>query len=333
MGGAVIDTGCRASLEKLFVAGEDSGGVHGANGWGVMASAIPPSYRRLCGKSVGQYLSNGNRAIQETRRGMVDESIELLTLPLKRATGPSPFDVRRQVQELNWNKVGVARQEPDLTDGISQIEALADEVDSLRVTGSPFYNMMFNTALDLRSMIDASRMIAASARAREETRVLTFGRTSPSSATTTDFSTSSSVAAPTASLSWKRNPWSSNTNRLRTARNTGSHDHFSRAAKKTVKEVPWITWPSIFTAAPERNLIARTRRANRCAGGELDPHRRENAKIGMWAWLWQRISALAIVVLLALHVALDLQAVHPVPTAADGHIPCRSRPPRDSARL
>jgi succinate dehydrogenase / fumarate reductase cytochrome b subunit len=38
--------------------------------------------------------------------------------------------------------------------------------------------------------------------------------------------------------------------------------------------------------------------------GELDPHRRENAKIGMWAWLWQRISALAIVVLLALHITL-----------------------------
>ena len=38
--------------------------------------------------------------------------------------------------------------------------------------------------------------------------------------------------------------------------------------------------------------------------GEHDPHRRENTQIGMWAWLWQRISALAIVVLLALHVSL-----------------------------
>ena len=43
--------------------------------------------------------------------------------------------------------------------------------------------------------------------------------------------------------------------------------------------------------------------------GELDPHRRENARIGMWAWLWQRISALAIVVLLALHVALTYKPV------------------------
>jgi succinate dehydrogenase / fumarate reductase cytochrome b subunit len=38
--------------------------------------------------------------------------------------------------------------------------------------------------------------------------------------------------------------------------------------------------------------------------GELDPHRRENTRIGMWAWLWQRISALAIVVFLVLHVTL-----------------------------
>ncbi len=43
--------------------------------------------------------------------------------------------------------------------------------------------------------------------------------------------------------------------------------------------------------------------------GELDPHRRENARIGMWAWLWQRISALAIVVLLALHVTLTYKPV------------------------
>jgi succinate dehydrogenase / fumarate reductase cytochrome b subunit len=43
--------------------------------------------------------------------------------------------------------------------------------------------------------------------------------------------------------------------------------------------------------------------------GELDPHRRENTQIGMWAWLWQRISALAIVVFLALHVTLTYKPV------------------------
>jgi succinate dehydrogenase / fumarate reductase cytochrome b subunit len=38
--------------------------------------------------------------------------------------------------------------------------------------------------------------------------------------------------------------------------------------------------------------------------GEHDPNRRRNMYVGMWAWMWQRISALAIVVLLALHLTL-----------------------------
>jgi len=37
---------------------------------------------------------------------------------------------------------------------------------------------------------------------------------------------------------------------------------------------------------------------------ELDPNRWRSTQAGMWAWLWQRISALAIVVLLAIHVTL-----------------------------
>jgi succinate dehydrogenase/fumarate reductase cytochrome b subunit len=38
--------------------------------------------------------------------------------------------------------------------------------------------------------------------------------------------------------------------------------------------------------------------------GEHDPHRRRNTPLGMWAWLWQRISALCIIVLLVLHITL-----------------------------
>ena len=43
--------------------------------------------------------------------------------------------------------------------------------------------------------------------------------------------------------------------------------------------------------------------------GEHDPHRRGNTPIGMWAWLWQRISALLIVVLLVLHIMLPYKPV------------------------
>jgi succinate dehydrogenase / fumarate reductase cytochrome b subunit len=43
--------------------------------------------------------------------------------------------------------------------------------------------------------------------------------------------------------------------------------------------------------------------------GELDPHRRENTTVGMWAWLAQRVSALAVVVLLALHLTLTYKPI------------------------
>jgi succinate dehydrogenase / fumarate reductase cytochrome b subunit len=38
--------------------------------------------------------------------------------------------------------------------------------------------------------------------------------------------------------------------------------------------------------------------------GELDPNRTRNTGVGMWAWVWQRISAIAIIFLLGLHITL-----------------------------
>ncbi len=35
---------------------------------------------------------------------------------------------------------------------------------------------------------------------------------------------------------------------------------------------------------------------------ELDPNRRRSTHVGMWAWVWQRISAIAIIVLLVFHL-------------------------------
>ncbi len=43
--------------------------------------------------------------------------------------------------------------------------------------------------------------------------------------------------------------------------------------------------------------------------GELDVNRWRNTQVGMWAWIWQRISALAIIVLLGLHLTLTYKPV------------------------
>ena len=38
--------------------------------------------------------------------------------------------------------------------------------------------------------------------------------------------------------------------------------------------------------------------------GELDPHRTQNTRAGMWAWIAQRTSALALIVLVVLHLTM-----------------------------
>jgi succinate dehydrogenase / fumarate reductase cytochrome b subunit len=43
--------------------------------------------------------------------------------------------------------------------------------------------------------------------------------------------------------------------------------------------------------------------------GELDIKRWRKTQIGMWAWIWQRISALAIIVLLGLHLTLTYKPI------------------------
>ena len=78
MGGAAIDVDAKGSLEKLFVAGEDAGGTHGANrlgGNGICESAV---YGRQAGKALAKYLTGSNLTIQKTRAGQVEEMVDRL---------------------------------------------------------------------------------------------------------------------------------------------------------------------------------------------------------------------------------------------------------------
>lgn len=43
--------------------------------------------------------------------------------------------------------------------------------------------------------------------------------------------------------------------------------------------------------------------------GEMDPHRTANTRAGMWAWIFQRASALVLIALVALHLAITYNRV------------------------
>ena len=171
MGGAAIDKDCHTSHNKLFVAGEDSGGVHGANrlgGNGICESCV---YGRLAGKSIAKFLSKQeNRGIAETASGMAEDAVARISSPFSRKDGTSPIGNRKEIQESNWLKVGVVRNKPGLEEALIDFAALRRDVERASVSGGKAYNMVFNIHLDTLNMIDVSVMVATSALQRDETR-------------------------------------------------------------------------------------------------------------------------------------------------------------------
>jgi fumarate reductase flavoprotein subunit len=170
MGGARIDPHAQASLHRLFVAGEDAGGVHGGNrlgGNGICESCV---YGRQAGKALARFLSDGNRRAPQTRPGSVADIARRLQQPFDRSTGDGPFGLHHEVRELNWAKVGIVRNGPDLEHAIGNFAAMRRAAETIRITGPRTYNMPWNTTIDLLNMLDVSLMTATSALARRESR-------------------------------------------------------------------------------------------------------------------------------------------------------------------
>jgi succinate dehydrogenase / fumarate reductase flavoprotein subunit/fumarate reductase flavoprotein subunit len=170
MGGAVIDAACKTSLERLFVAGEDSGGVHGANRLGGNGIADSCVFGRLAGKTIAKYLSEGNRTAPETAPGQPEAFIAQYTESFHRTSGDGPYPLRDRLRELNWNKVGVVRDASGLSEAVDTIESIGAEATTVRLEGIKVFNMAWNNYIDLLNMVDVSRMVVHSALLREETR-------------------------------------------------------------------------------------------------------------------------------------------------------------------
>lgn len=169
MGGAAIDVDCKASLNKLFVAGEDAGGVHGANrlgGNGICESCV---YGRLAGKSLARYLAE-DKSIKETAPGMVEQLVAKFSKPLQSTTGRNSLEIRKDIQEVNWLQVGVVRNKEDMEKAQSAFTSLAEDIEKASVASTSGYNMLYNVWLDTCSMIDVSTITVTSALMRDETR-------------------------------------------------------------------------------------------------------------------------------------------------------------------
>jgi succinate dehydrogenase/fumarate reductase flavoprotein subunit len=168
MGGAIIDPDCRTRIAGLLVAGEDAGGVHGANRLGGNGVADSTVYGARAGDTAARLAPS--RELREPDPAQVEASLERALQPLVRAAGPTPFDLTRRLKDAMWEGCGVVRERTGLLDATRRVEEIAAELETVSVPGPPELNYAWQEALDLHNQLTVARALLAAALAREESR-------------------------------------------------------------------------------------------------------------------------------------------------------------------
>jgi succinate dehydrogenase/fumarate reductase flavoprotein subunit len=177
MGGVVIDSGCRTAIEGLFAAGEDTGGVHGANRLGGNGVAESTVFGGIAGDVIAHFVAG--RTAPRVDAAALDAVTRALAAPLGRAGGAGLYDLQQSLRDVMWDRAGLVRDEAGLREALATIERVAADLDAVAVPGGAAFNLAWHDWLNVRNQAAAARLIAASALARAESRGAHFRRDHP----------------------------------------------------------------------------------------------------------------------------------------------------------
>jgi fumarate reductase flavoprotein subunit len=169
MGGVVCNVDTSTEVAGLYVAGEDAGGVHGANRLGGNGVANSTVFGGIAGETMSTDIAKGLDRRSKDAQALAAE-VARAEMPFARKAGDLN-GLRERLLDLMWEDVGIIRDEPGLN---RALDALAQLEDELLATGVADSNRAFNLTwsdwLNLRSQIDISKVFAHAALKRENSR-------------------------------------------------------------------------------------------------------------------------------------------------------------------
>ena len=168
MGGVVVDVDTRTAMEGLYVAGEDAGGAHGSNRLGGNGVANSTVFGGIAGDVMG--VDVAGMSLRDADEAVLAAEFERATYPL--AQKPDlVLPLRKRLQDLMWDEVGVMRTEAGMTRGLKGIAEVSEALMSVGVDGGTLaFNLTWHDWLNLRSLCDISEVIAKAGLARENSR-------------------------------------------------------------------------------------------------------------------------------------------------------------------
>ena len=181
MGGIVIDRACRTDVEGLFAAGEDAGGVHGANRLGGNGVAESTVFGGIAGDVMADWVVG--RPLPQLSRAHVDAAVAAATAPLARSEGSeSLYALQARLRQVMWEHVGLIRAGEGLKLALTEIEDISGRLESVAVRGGGAYNLAWQDWINLQNQATAAWLIARSALERTESRGSHYRRDFPATA-------------------------------------------------------------------------------------------------------------------------------------------------------
>jgi fumarate reductase flavoprotein subunit len=172
MGGVEFNLDCTTALPGLFTAGEDSGGVHGANRLGGNGVANSTVFGGVAGESMAAWLT-AERGYREPDRAAIEAAVAHCERPLqaKGASHGSLEPLREGLFDLMWDKVGIIREAAPLAEAVSALAGIDAELDAYSLADDQrAFNLSWHDWMNLKSLVQVSRVIAEAAIARKDSR-------------------------------------------------------------------------------------------------------------------------------------------------------------------
>jgi fumarate reductase flavoprotein subunit len=169
MGGLVFQADCSTELPGLFAAGEDTGGVHGANRLGGNGVANSTVFGGIAGETMARWVSAQHEFCTPDQDALLRSIAEHEAPFNHHKTGIER--VRDSLHATMWDKVGILRNQADLEIAQQTLRVLASELMTIGLAEpNRAYNLTWHDWLNLRNLIEVSRVITTAALAREDSR-------------------------------------------------------------------------------------------------------------------------------------------------------------------
>jgi fumarate reductase flavoprotein subunit len=190
MGGVVFAADTTTPLPALFAAGEDTGGVHGANRLGGNGVANSTVFGGIAGDVMADWVRREGRW-RAADDAVIQAAITRHEAPFQQPAGDLE-SVREALFDCMWHDVGILRTAESLQRGLQRLSELDAQLSRTGVAGGDdrAFHLAWHDWINLKNLIAVSRVIALSALAREDSRGAHFREDYPD---TGDLPTSSYI--------------------------------------------------------------------------------------------------------------------------------------------